>query len=89
MTRTMKMVLMVAGIALAATTATAAVAAWAPDQSTPRGFNWEIKDGKRVPKGQRQTNADGSWKEEIRQGKCVTIKEKSASGEYKETRRCD
>lgn len=89
MTRTMKMVLMIAGIALAATTATAAAAAWAPDQSTPRGFNWEIKDGKRVPKGQRQTNADGSWKEEIRQGKCVTVKEKTASGEYKETRRCD
>jgi hypothetical protein len=35
------------------------------------------------------TNADGSWREETRQGKCVTIKEKSAAGEYKETRRCD
>jgi hypothetical protein len=89
MTRTVKIVLMVAGVALAATAATAAYAQSGPDQSTPRGFNWEIKDGKRVPKGQRQTNADGSWREEIRQGKCVTVKEKSASGEYKETRRCD
>jgi hypothetical protein len=89
MTRTVKIVLMVAGVTLAATAATAAYAQSGPNQSTPRGFNWEIKDGKRVPKGQRQTNADGSWREEIRQGKCVTVKEKSASGEYKETRRCD
>jgi hypothetical protein len=89
----MKFVLGVAGLALAAT---AASAAWAQqtgqqtaDQATPSSFNWEIKDGKRVPKGDRQTNADGSWREEIRQGKCVTIKEKSAAGEYKESRRCD
>ena len=66
-----------------------AQAAGGNDQATPSGFNWEIKDGKRVPKGQRQTAADGSWREEIRQGKCVTIKEKSAAGEYKETRKCD
>jgi hypothetical protein len=69
MTRTVKIVLMVAGVTLAATAATAAYAQSGPNQSTPRGFNWEIKDGKRVPKGQRQTNADGSWREEIRQGK--------------------
>jgi hypothetical protein len=93
MTRTLKIILGVAGLALAAT---AASAAWAQqsgqqtaDQATPSSFNWEIKDGKRVPKGTRQTAADGSWREEIRQGKCVTIKEKSAAGEYKETRRCD
>ena len=89
MTRTLKIVLMVAGAAFAATAASAAFVAPAGDQKTPNSFNWEIKDGKRVPKGQRQTNADGSWREEIRQGKCVTIKEKSAAGEYKETRRCD
>ena len=89
MTRTLKIVLAAAGIALAATAASAAYAQPAGDQATPKGFNWEIKDGKRVPKGQRQTNADGSWREEIRQGKCVTVKEKSAAGEYKETRRCD
>ena len=58
-------------------------------QETPKGWNYEIKDGKRVPKGNRVTNADGSWREEVRQGKCVTVKEKSAAGEYKETRRCD
>ena len=91
MTRMLKIILTVAGVAIAATAASAAYAqvTTGGDQSTPSGFNWEIKDGKRVPKGQRQTNADGSWREEIRQGKCVTIKEKSAAGEYKETRRCD
>jgi hypothetical protein len=57
--------------------------------ATPSGWSYTIKDGKRVPKGNRVVNADGSWREEIRQGKCVTVKEKSSAGEYKETRRCD
>ena len=90
MTRMWKIVLGAGVVALAATAASAAYAqATSGDQATPSGFNWEIKDGKRVPKGQRQVNADGSWREEIRQGKCVTVKEKSAAGEYKETRKCD
>jgi len=58
-------------------------------QGTPKGWNYEIRDGKRVPKANRVTNADGSWREETRQGACVTVKEKTASGEYKESRRCD
>ena len=61
----------------------------AVDQSTPKGWNWEIKDGKRVPKGTRKVNADGSSREEVRVGNCVTIKEKTGDGVYKETRRCD
>lgn len=66
--------------------------ALAQDQSqgTPRGWNYEIRDGKRVPKAaNRVTNADGSWREEQKQGNCVTIKERSAAGEYKETRQCN
>jgi hypothetical protein len=59
------------------------------DQKTPKNFSYEIRDGKRVPKGNRVTNADGSWRETVRQGNCVTIKEKSAGGEYKETRQCN
>ena len=66
-----------------------ATVAFAQDQQTPKGWNYEIKDGKRVPKGNRVTKADGSWREEVRQGNCVTIKEKSAAGEYKETRQCN
>jgi hypothetical protein len=89
MTRTWKIVLGVAGLAFAATAASAAWAQTTGDQATPKDFNWEIKDGKRVPKGQRQTNADGSWREEIRQGKSLPIKDKSAAGEYNATRSCN
>ena len=78
---------MLGGLAVAA--AGFSGTASAQDTATPKGWNYEIKDGKRVPKGNRVTNADGSWREEVRQGKCITIKEKTAAGEYKETRRCD
>ena len=80
------------GLAVVASAGFAGAALAAPDrdtQSTPKGWNYEIKDGKRVPKGNRVTNADGSWREEVRQGKCITVKEKTANGEYRETRRCD
>jgi hypothetical protein len=89
MTRTVKIVLGFGALALAATAASAAYAQVSGDQATPKNFNYEIKDGKRVPKGEKQVNADGSWREEIRQGKCLTVKEKSPAGEYKETRKCD
>ncbi len=88
MRRAYRIILTLAGAALAATAASAA-SAQAAGSSTPKGWSYEIKDGKRVPKAQRQANADGSWREEIRQGTCVTVKEKTASGEYKESRRCD
>ena len=80
---------MLAGFALAASASIVGPAGAQNSQPTPKNWNYEIKDGKRVPKGQRVTNPDGSWREEIRQGNCITIKEKSAAGEYKETRRCD
>jgi hypothetical protein len=58
--------------------------------ATPRGWNYELRDGKRVPRpGNRVTKRDGSWREEQRQGNCVTVKEMSKSGEYKETRQCN
>ena len=81
--------MVLSGVAMLAA-AGGSTAAAAQDQKTPQGWNYEIKDGKRVPKGgNRVTNADGSWREEVRQGKCVTVKERSASGEYKETRQCN
>ena len=90
MTRMWKVAIGIGALALTATAASAAYAqVAAADQATPKNFSWEIKDGKRVPKGEKQVNPDGSWREEIRQGKCVTVKEKSAAGEYKETRKCD
>ena len=57
--------------------------------STPKNFSYELRDGKRVPKGNRMTNPDGSWREEVRQGQCTTVKQKTAAGDYSETRKCD
>jgi hypothetical protein len=81
--------LLLLGVALAAAGIATAAAAQ-QNQQTPKGWNYEIRDGKRVPKsGDRVTKPDGSWREEVRQGNCVTVKERSASGEYKETRECN
>lgn len=88
MRRAYRILLTLGAAALVATAASAAYAQ-ATGGSTPSSWNYEIKDGKRVPKAERKTNADGSWREESRQGTCVTVKEKTASGEYKESRRCD
>ena len=83
----------VGGVAVAALAAGAAYAQnaggqQAGAQNTP--FNYEIKDGKRVPKPtSRITNADGSWREETRQGNCVQIKESTPDGTVKTTRKCD
>ena len=89
MKRISKAAVVLCGIALAAAVGYAGAAAAQAGPTTPKNWNYEIKDGKRVPKADRVTNADGSWREELRQGKCITIKEKSSTGEYKETRRCD
>lgn len=57
--------------------------------ATPKGWNYALdKNGNRVTKGNRVTNPDGSWREEIGQGKCKTVKEMTAKGEYKETHDC-
>ena len=75
MIRLSRKALVLGGVAVIAAAGFAGVA-YAQGQSTPKNWNYEIKDGKRVPKGNRVTNADGSWREEVRQGNCVTIKEK-------------
>ena len=80
--------LVLGGVALVAAAGYTTMAV-AQAQQTPKGWNYEIKDGKRVPKADRVTKADGSWREEVRQGNCVTVKEMSAAGEYKETRQCN
>jgi hypothetical protein len=90
MTRLVKTVLLVGVAALAATAASAAYASTDGDKKvTPPGFSYDIKDGKRVPKTNRVTNADGSWREENKKGGCSEVKEMSASGELKITRKCD
>ena len=80
--------LVIGGIAIVVLGAYA-TAAMAQNQQTPKDWNYEIRDGKRVPKANRVTNRDGSWREEVRQGNCVTVKERSPSGDYKETRQCN
>lgn len=88
MTTTAQKALLLGAFAFAATAGYATAAA-AQNLQTPKNWSYEIRDGKRVPKGNRVTNPDGSWRETVRQGNCVTIKERSAAGEYKETRQCN
>jgi hypothetical protein len=53
-------------------------------------MNYMICNGQRVPKpGNRVATADGGWREESKQGNCIVVREKTATGEFKESRRCD
>lgn len=79
---------------LALGSATAALSSAAPDQpappQTPKGWRYQVDPrGNRIARNDRVVRPDGSWREEVRQGNCVTIKERSATGEYKETRQCN
>ena len=84
-----------AGAALGVVLALGAFGVFSPQAAkqaagkTPGNFPYDIVNGKRVPRGKRVTAADGSWREEIRDNGCVTIKTMSAAGEYRETRTCD
>jgi len=87
-----RITLVAAAIGLAAAGAATQSSAQASGQNctSPPGMNYMICNGRRVPKPtSKVVNSDGSWREETRQGKCVVLKEKTASGEYKEVRRCD
>ncbi len=76
-------------VALVAAGSATASAGQAKAPTTPKNWSYEIRNGQRVPKANRVTNPDGSWREELRQGNCVTVKEMSKAGEYKETRQCN
>jgi hypothetical protein len=90
LTATKKLLLGAITVAAAIGLASAALAQdRGQEPQTPKGWSYEIKDGRRVPKINRVVNRDGSWREELKQGNCVTIKERSATGEYKETRQCN
>jgi hypothetical protein len=90
----------VAGAALGVALAFGAFGAFTPAEAQPQGakqaaaktpdnFPYEIVNGKRVPRGKRITAADGSWREDISDGPCSTVKELTKSGEYREVRKCD
>ena len=57
---------------------------------SPPGMNYMICNGQRVPKpGNRVASPGGGWREESKQGNCIVVREKTANGEFKESRRCD
>ena len=75
--------------------ASIAVAQTAPAQkksaamATPKGWNYELDaKGNRVAKGNKVTNADGSWRKETPGGRCVTVEEMSADGVYRKFSEC-
>src|SRR5947209_18442563 len=77
------------GCALACQASVAEAQPAVPRQ-TPKTWTYDVdKHGNRVARDNRLVNPDGSWREEIRQGNCVTVKERSATGVYKETRQCN
>ena len=92
----LKRLMVTIAVAAGFSLASIAVAQAAPEargqaqaQPTPKGWNYALdKNGKRIAKGNRVTNPDGSWREEIGQGKCKTVKEMTAKGEYKESHSC-
>jgi len=59
------------------------------EAKTPANWSYQIVNGRRVPRGNRVTAADGSWREEVRDGACTTVRTMSAAGEYRETRECN
>jgi len=94
MTTTLRALLAVGALAAAgafgASDASAQRAGGNGQCTSPPGLNYMICNGQRVPRpGNRVVAPDGSWREEVRQGPCVVVKEKTATGEYKETRQCN
>ena len=80
--RLMATLAVMAGFGLASVAvAEAAPQAQAQTQATPKGWNYALdKKGNRVAKGNRVSNPDGSWREEIGDGKCKTVREMTANG---------
>nr|WP_314446123.1 hypothetical protein [uncultured Sphingomonas sp.] len=83
--------LVAAGLGLAALPASASSQpAGGQGCVSPPGMNYMICNGQRVPKpGNRVATAGGGWREESKQGNCIVVREKTANGEFKESRRCD
>jgi hypothetical protein len=77
------------GCIVAAAFAASASAQAPSQQRLPNGWTYEVDGrGNRVAKVNRVMQPDGSWREEIRQGNCMTVRERSATGEFKETQQC-
>jgi ABC-type sugar transport system substrate-binding protein len=82
--------LVAAGLGFAALPASASAQSAGQGCVSPPGMNYQICNGQRVPKpGNRVATANGGWREESKQGNCIVVREKTATGEFKESRRCD
>jgi hypothetical protein len=76
--------------AIAAVSLTSIAHGQTPSPQTPKGWSYDVDArGNRVARAKRIVRPDGSWREETRQGNCLTIKERSKTGEYRETRQCN
>jgi hypothetical protein len=88
--RTNRALIAFVAVAVSAVASNSACAQPVGQRATPKTWTYEVDSrGNRVARGNREMKPDGSWREEIRQGHCVTVKERSATGEYKETRQCN
>ena len=56
--------------------------------TTPPNWNWECRNGKRVPRVARTQNPDGSWVEKVDDGKC-TVRRKGTEREFASSTKCD
>ncbi|NJC04694.1 hypothetical protein GGQ97_000487 [Sphingomonas kaistensis] len=78
------------GLGLAAVPGAASAQSTGQGCVSPPGMNYMICNGQRVPKpGNRVASPGGGWREESKQGNCIVVREKTANGEFKESRRCD
>lgn len=74
--------------ALGVAAVTPALAQRSDKARTPQNWSYEIRNGQRVPRAPRVTSPDGSWREEVRDGNCTTVRTMSSTGEYREARQC-
>jgi hypothetical protein len=82
--------LVAAGLGIGAMSGAASAQSTGQGCVSPPGMNYMICNGQRVPKpGNRVASPDGGWREETKQGNCIVVREKAATGEFKESRRCD
>ncbi len=88
-------IMLTAATAMAMTLASPAVAFDEPQKgkpacsgTTPPSWNWECRNGKRVPRVARTQNPDGSWVEKVNDGKCTVTRE-GREREFAATTKCD
>ncbi len=90
MPATLATAIVAVGLSLAAVPGAASAQSTGQGCVSPPGMNYMICNGQRVPKpGNRVASPNGGWREESKQGNCIVVREKTANGEFKESRRCD